>query len=684
MKKLIKLGSAIIFSLLTILTIILCLFSKGTNTLVIENIEGTNYIDKFIIGETEYSKEHVSGYYGIKKIEEEVDDNESKEYLILESNNKYNIKVSKIQNINILFQTETKGKVNIKLNDKEVKLNLTKDRQESYQYQISLTSALFSQIKSFSIKNYIIIIFATIVLSIIYSLIIESVIKIFKRRNDKDLQIKEIIYLFITYFVINLICFLPVIELLHMWYFLVIAIQLILITYCFKKHIAEKLQNIFALFAIVLTVNMAILLPPFHVPDEIAHYVKAYSIFNSSDVIKKDHAINLYSNMYPIIYKYNSNLHSAEYKTTIKEYFVDATVVAKGEKEYKYNYPNTYYSNVFSYLPSAIVIKLNTILNLPFMLSALLGRIVSALIFIIFGFLALKIIPFFKKSLLVVMLFPITIQQVTAINQDSLTLSIFFLLTALILKCCHSTKKVNNKEIWIINILSLCLGMCKPGYFLVALLTLLIPKENFTTKKQLLVTRLLPIALCFLATSLRYFDAPLYTGNKVEGVVTFEYALTHIPSMIKICLGTIYSRLNLDLLTGQINLFGWSTIAYNGLPCFLIYILYSIIVFSDNLGSKEKKFLTNYNRCFIILLAILLIGIMYASALFAFKTTSITATMISGLQSRYFIPVTCLLAIGTANNLFTINIKNKNIFSLGIIILTFAISFCVIIHGFYV
>lgn len=683
MKKVVSIVLSIIFSILSIVTFSLCVYASKENTFIIENIDGKNYIDKLVIGETEYSKTYYANEYNLKT---KKNDKGEIEKLIFSNNKKIKIKISQMQNILIYFSTEDSGKVKIQHNAEITEIALKSEDDSNLQYfenKISQTDALINQFKSFTIPQCVILVMFFALLTLIYYYIINKIKNTLIYIKYNDLKIRHILLLASAYFMFMIFCMLPIIEALNKWYFVVILVQTIALAIYFKDSISSKLYNVFGIFAIILTINMAILLPPFHVPDEFAHYVKAYSIFHQNDMVENQPVIKLHSNLYTPIHKYNCNLHSADYKTTIKEYYVDSSIIGQGTKGYNYDFGNTYYSNVFSYLPSAIIIKLCMILNLPLTLSALLGRIINAIIFIIFGYLALKTIPIFKKILFIIMLFPITIQQVTAINQDSLTISIFFLLISIIFANCEK-KKLGMKSIILISLLSIGLGFCKPGYFVVSALTLIIPKDNYNSKKQMWIVRLLPMTLCLLATATRYLSAPLYTGSIQNNMITMDYALHHIPEIAMICIRTIATRIDLDLLTGQLNLFGWSTVCYSGLASFIIYTLYVIITFFDNFNEKEKQFFTKYNRPFIVLLSLALIGIIYASALFGFQSTTIGSYIISGLQSRYFIPATCLLAMGCSNNIITVNLKNKNMFIVGVIIFTFAVCFYTIINGFYI
>ena len=672
-KKYIICMLGLILAFLTIVTCVLFSASYDRLKFSIKSLDGKNYISSIKIGETNYRVADVADAYNL-----DTTNNESE--LILKEDQKLDLKLTKFHNVDIYFNKEkSTGKVKVTYDNNEKIINLasSKSTNQFYHYT-SLTNIFLTQLLSFPATIYIIIIISIIILTIMYSFIIFKITNIFiKCRKNKNIKIREIVFLFLVYSILNIFCALPLIEILNNFYFLIIVFQLICVIIYFKSNLKASLTSIFLFFSIILTINMAIILPPFHVPDEQAHYLKSYSIFNKDDIIlKKDKAfIMMPDNVSLLINKYSYDFHSSLYKLSVKEYFADFSVVSNDNNSVKYNFTNTYSISSFAYLPSAIVIKICTLLNLPFIFSTVAGRLINALIFVILGYIALRNIPKFKNLLFLVMLFPITIQQVTAVNQDSLTLTLTFITLAILFKEIYAKGKMSNKSMWIIFVLSAFLGLVKPTYFLITLLTFLIPKERFNSKKQCYMTRFLPIIICFIFSSVF-----LVSTTKKTTDMTITYVLMHPIFLIKIVLNTFYTRGLQDLLTGQLNIFGWSTVYYDYMFSTLIYTAYFFVIFFDN---EEKGLLKISHRLVYLFIAILLVGLIYASALFGFGGTDKFSTIIGGLQSRYFIPVTFILAVAVSNSFIKYNLKNKNLFLSLLVVFTYAVSFYTILNGFY-
>ena len=257
-------------------------------------------------------------------------------------------------------------------------------------------------------------------------------------------------------------------------------------------------------------------------------------------------------------------------------------------------------------------------------------------------------------------------------------MSILFFTIAFLISKIDSDEKIKNKAIIAIMALGLLIGMCKPGYFPVLLLTLLIPKDRFKSKKQCYITKILPFLVCLITTAI-VMKLSKSSVKLPENSITYAYALKNPILIINLVFNTLYERLALDFFTGQLNNFSWLVISYEGLLSFVIPYLYLTLLVFDNGGEKiDMK-----SRLVIFLVALMIIGLIYASGIFSFGMTTTLSKTIVGIQPRYFIPVTLLISICCSNNFIKINYKNKNFIVAIIVIFTFAVCFYTIIKGFY-
>lgn len=677
---------ALLLSITSVVSFFLYQISSETKKVIIRNESGENVINKITIGETAWNLKSFSEDFDIQ-LEDQDDDDGSNDELILKNHDTIEFETSILHNIYVSFaKDDSDGNVFVQVDRVQQQYHFDDTKESDFYFHSSSVSHLVLEHCEALTSVQKGCTFAVIlILTFVFYILIKKILNLIDQINQKKhISVLQIIMLFFLYAVCTFVCMLPVIEILHKWYFVIVVIQLAYLLYKLRSLLRQHLHILFALFAIILCTNMAILLPPFHVPDEFSHYIKAASIFDQEHITVKKDGRALYAiseKDYRTEKKYTIALHDPNYRTSFKEYYVDMTLKGSDKQTENVGFTNTYSINSFAYIPSAIVIKLASFVDCPITLSALLGRLINSLIFILCGYFSLKLIPKFKKLYFLLLLFPVTIQQVSGICQDSLTLSIIFLLVSLILHQAYGKdKKVSNKHLIGIFALSIFLGMCKPGYFLFPLLMWLIPNEKFSSKKTAIFLKSFPFILCIALTLVKYLSPSTTIGSTLENGMTISYALGHPLEMIKMCVVTVYQRLSLDMLTGQINLFGWSTVLYDYSVSFIVYFVYTLCVFFDN---QEKEKLKLYDRILMLGIALVTIGIIYASALFSFNMTMIGSQIVAGLQSRYFIPVTILLAFALSNNLIKINVKKKEMLYAIVVIVTFGISFFTIINGFY-
>jgi len=360
------------------------------------------------------------------------------------------------------------------------------------------------------------------------------------------------------------------------------------------------------------------------------------------------------------------------------------TKINTKDTEYiEYWFGNTEVLNDFTYIPSAIAIKVSKLFNTSILFSLLLARLFNFIIFIILLYYAIESTSMFKKSLLITALLPITIQQAAAVNQDSITNTIALTLIALIIsKIFAKDKSLDVKKFIIITMLGICLAYCKLVYFPLLLLLLLIPKDKFKNNK-LKYKIIIPIITLGFLLSIKNIININMSGSSSGEFYTIGMMIGQPINTIMIFIRTFLSRGILDFLTGLVNGFGyftkWSKIE---LLTFTIQIIYFLMYITANNKEAQKNINKKTIRISCFLIAGLIMGFIYCSLLTGW--TKPNATVIDGLQSRYFIPIIPLLLILISNNIIKINIKNENLIYVILFIISTLITTFTLIEGFYI
>ena len=256
-------------------------------------------------------------------------------------------------------------------------------------------------------------------------------------------------------------------------------------TYLIKDKIKEKIEYLYVFLATIFGITMIFCIPPYNVPDEYAHFVKSFASYEINDDKGVTYMPVSFDNF---SYKYIHGMMDSSVKYNTKNYFSD--ILEDGNYDIvsskPFVYTNTKYLKILPYLPSIPVIYVARMLNFSPLVISLLGRFTSLIITVVLSYIAIKNIPYFKKLIVIIALFPIFLHQ-SVINQDYLTNLMALLIVAFTIKYKYMDRKLTYKELGILSIFGICLAFCKFGYFPVLLVVFLIPNINFKDKKTAII-----------------------------------------------------------------------------------------------------------------------------------------------------------------------------------------------------
>ncbi len=686
---------AIFLSILLLCTLNVIKFGKNENTIKInmEHKTGDTYqILSINIGGTD---QNLKNY---------IDDNMSydEDYNFLYSKNPvqdFVINVNALQNIKITFiKNKNNGLVNIIEDNKYKKIeNKVDTKSDNIEYVdfidgITIKEILLYEIYNLDYKDCFIIFTLFIIFTVIFYYITRYLMYILEKSKERNLKVIEIINIILVIFIISFSHIYLLVEILNYLYgILIIGILLLFILK--NKEIFKKTENIFLLFGIITGIMFVFLMPPFNVPDEGAHYLKAYSMTmskkeNKQFLTEKNTAnttIYIPETMAITMHNYIQDLHSINYKTSIKTMLGDFNRNIDDDKGERYQHwiGNTYHLSKFCYILSALSIKITRILNLSVIFSVLLARLFNLIFFITLIYKSISKMTKFKNTILISSLLPITLQQAAAINQDSITNTLCLTLIAIILtKIFDKQKEYNFKEYIIIAILAVGLSFCKLVYFPILFLLFLIPFRKFKNNKTKYLIISIILTTNLIITFINIKQMNLFSLTNTSEYYSIKTIINEPIRTFKIILNTCINRFNLDILGGLINGFGYSTKWMNNLFSFVISTIFILLYFSANNDEAQKKDISIKKRFIFIIIFITIFGFIYGSLLVGYS--SINTDIIQGLQSRYFIPLIPILLCIITNNNIKLNFRNNDLINNILLLIVFFATIVTIIHGFYV
>ena len=297
------------------------------------------------------------------------------------------------------------------------------------------------------------------------------------------------------------------------------------------------------------------------------------------------------------------------------------------------------------YIPQTIGILLGKIFTDNILSIGYMARIFNMIIAILLTFLAIKIIPFGKKIILLLMYIPIIIEGFTSLSPDAMTISVSFLFIAYVfnLKFNPDIKQINIKHKVILTILSIIIALCKIVYIPLVGLLMLLPKEKFKNTKQKWINIILiggialVINLIWLKISASYLT-DFRGGDSKFQVLNILMQPINYMQMLLYSLDLYGNNYILSMFGSNL---GWGELVNLNsiIPYALFILLIGITIIENDIKDKFNVF-----DKIIIILIILAIGGLIFTSLYV-QWTTVGSTSIQGVQGRYLLPILPLIAI---------------------------------------
>ena len=416
---------------------------------------------------------------------------------------------------------------------------------------------------------------------------------------------------YIGFFIIGFVCF----------------IISLVIWNIFKKNF--KIEKIFLVAIIPIGLMYMFIIPVGRVPDERAHLFRSYEI-SSGHLIAKKNDLKQGGDYLP------KNLN-ADFKDNEK--YIDEIRIlndkASKEKIF-FLFPNTSLYCFITYIPQAIGISIGRILNLPLLCIALLGRFTNFLVWVLLMYHSIKLIPFKKFSLLIIMFLPMMLQEAASLSADALTNGIVFLFISYILYLRYNKgRKVSKNDMIIISIITVIMSVCKIVYLPLCLLVFLIPVNKFDVKRKkyiwisVLALVVIIINAFFLLKTVNYV---VRTEDFINPGAQIKHILNEPVEFFSVLFRTVYINFHLFTVSFVGEALCWYDVTISPIFTKLLWIIVILVSVLDSF--KFKRF---DNLFFFLISSIIILLIFLCEYL---TWTPVGALSIEGLQGRYFIPLT--------------------------------------------
>lgn len=312
------------------------------------------------------------------------------------------------------------------------------------------------------------------------------------------------------------------------------------------------------------------------------------------------------------------------------------------------------------YLPQAFIMGvLGRILNTPILVIYFALRLSYLVLYVLLTYLAIKIIPFGKYILCGLALAPMALIQASIVSVDAISNGVSFLFFAWVFSIRDKKDQtISKKEILVTWLMVALLAIIKINSLILLFLLFLIPRNFFQNRKTYLKFWIIAIMIVvILCGGWNVLTIVKPSGETGEG----NFSLINAQSTILGDLPTIINSLGEDLkihgsqyIREWIGVFGYG---YWNLPGF-VYIFYPILLIILLCIESSTDILNGRQR--ILMIFLFGIGALFIFAIFQIIATPSDNYIVSGVQGRYFIPLSPLLFFALISSQPILKLKNMH------------------------
>jgi len=444
-----------------------------------------------------------------------------------------------------------------------------------------------------------------------------------------------------------------------LWLFVFASIvTLIVFSLCiFGISRTEGLLNLKLFFVAfgIMSFAMNIILVPYSVQDELAHFGISYSLSSKMmglEAVNENKRVYLYQDgLCNIAWCNNAqneyHFWNFDYGNTEGKYLNSTLRLSDSLQKQAYIFP-------------AIGITIARIFKAPYQIVLFAGRFMNLLMFIFVCYFSLRLMTRFRDSIKAVILFPSIIWLTCSYSYDTWNLAFCIALFAYIIYLKYRPKKVGWLDILALSVIMFLLVPIKFIYFLMGLGIFLLARDNFKNRIWQFGTYVWTLFWgVFVAFKYRGMSATSFVSNRTDdraGVVVAvneaaENAVSEVVNRQSFSLGWIFAskhnilhtiEVYINTIFDQIENYLYKIVEghyielnISELAVFIVLFV-CVIIILDECREYEISLRDKLVATFCILAGV---GAVLTTFLFVYSFVHVTVIgTIDGVQGRYFIP----------------------------------------------
>ena len=392
----------------------------------------------------------------------------------------------------------------------------------------------------------------------------------------------------------------------------------------------------FLLIAVIAGLLFAFLTPPFQVPDEVGHFWRASAIVDGQ-IIPGGRSGGSFARVPEgtrtlVHVFYREMAGKPEIKISPEQFRTAWFLPLRANEMVSVRLPASY--TPVPYAPQLIAAGAGRLLGLRPVITFYLGRVLNLCAFLGLVAMAIRITPRLKTFFAAAALLPMALFLGGSWSADAMTTGSAFLLLALLLRGLSS-----NGHTLATSAAGLAVGLCKPAYFLIALLAFPLAPRKRGAATLVLVATLVGVALS-MANAARAYDPGAAEGvsasRQLSGIIGDPLRFAGVLAFEMREHGFRY----VEQMVGRL---GVMEVAQ---PLWLIWAEIVVLVLASGAagGRMSPSVRILSGAVFIVTAG----GLFLASYL---TWTTVGASHVEGIQGRYFLPVLPLGAVAAGGSL---------------------------------
>ncbi|MGM1021337.1 MAG: DUF2142 domain-containing protein [Bacillota bacterium] len=418
----------------------------------------------------------------------------------------------------------------------------------------------------------------------------------------------------------------------------------------------DRINKLFLKLMFIFGVVFVFVIPPFQMADEDSHFKKAYLVSNLNFFPETNDQGEIGNYIPKAILDSESShrylINNINEKYDYTKFYADTTTNANYEEKVFTQY-STSKTHPLLYLPQAFFMFLVKFFSYIFGFSSwgtlspvtymYAGRLGNLLFYAGCIYFSLKIIPFFKRLVLLIAIMPMSLGLSASLNYDSMVISMSMLITSFIMYLAYnnSVSSITKNKFLLLCFLSVFLIELKQVYYPLLLLLFLIPGTKFASTKDKIIKIFLILLSGIVAHLLWILISKSGSAAPGDGIYIkdqFIFILTHPFSYIEILMRTIV-HLRFFYLNSFIGNLGWLD---TNLPPLFIFMFITLLFVVAIVDVNKEIVITIRNKIFYALI-FCSIFVLVETSLYLIWTSipevgGVGYEIVSGVQGRYFIP----------------------------------------------